>query len=342
MGSGCGLNQGAGPFLAAVLSVVVGVGCDSKPSVMVFHADSLATPFDAIEKAFELKYPDLDLQREVTGSVMAANKIVSLNRQADVIAVADYLVIENMLKPRYTDWLICFATNEVVIGKTQASKYRNELNADNWYEILLRDDVTVQAANPDHDPAGYWTELAWKLADLHYGKTGAESIYDRFLKKLPREERVSDAQQMLSRLQSDGGIDYAFVYRNQAEAHRLGFQELPDEINLSESSHSAFYDKVSIEIAGREPGTTQTKRGHPIIFAISALKEGNNPEGGRKFVEFVLSDEGKAILRRNYVPVPDPMFTFDLASVPEGLRAGISELPEPGSSVTSEVGGKGE
>jgi molybdate/tungstate transport system substrate-binding protein len=293
---------------------------------MVFIADSLATPFAAVEKAFEEANPDLEIVREPSGSVMVATKIASLNRKADVIAVADYLVIENILQPKnHADWYVCFATNEIGIAKTTASKYGSEINADNWFEILSRDDVTVGAGNPEHDPCGYWTELAWKLADLHYKPE--TSIFERMMAKAPRKTRPSDSQQLLSRLQSAGGTDYVWVYKSQAAAHNLPFLSVPDAINLSDPASAARYGQVSIEIP--KDGGTRTKRGHPIIFAITTINQSPNPEGAKRWVRFVLSDEGQRILEANFMTVTKPPYTFNLAEVPADMRDGVVEKPKP-------------
>lgn len=41
---------------------------EPKGVVTMFHAGSLTMPFEAMEKAFEAKYPVVDLQREPSGS----------------------------------------------------------------------------------------------------------------------------------------------------------------------------------------------------------------------------------------------------------------------------------
>ena len=54
---------------------------EPKGVVVMFHAGSLTMPFEAMEKAFEAKYPDVDLQREPSGSQAAARKVTDLNRR---------------------------------------------------------------------------------------------------------------------------------------------------------------------------------------------------------------------------------------------------------------------
>ena len=321
-------------FLAVGLAVLSGCrgGDDSgQPSVarkpgLILHADSLATPFESLERAFEAKHTDLDVMRESSGSRLAARKVM-LGRPADVIAVADYLIVDQMLRPEFADWYVCFATNQVGIARTDASRYGGEISAENWFEILTRPKVNVGAGNPNEDPCGYWTELCWKLADLHYKPE--QSIYERMMKKCPRETRLADAQQLLARAESMGGTDYVWVYKSQADAHHVPFVSLPPEINLSDPAHAARYGQVSVELEGKEPSKTVTKRGHPIIFAICTLKSGQNAAGAVKWVQFVLSDDGRTLLEKSFLPVTNPPFTFSLAEIPEALRAGVEERPKP-------------
>ena len=117
---------------------------------------------------------------------------------------------------------------------TEMSTGSSELTADNWFDVLSRPDVEVQAANPHHDPCGYWTHLCWRLADRYYpASAGGGTIYERMMGKCgPANERRADAQQLLHLVESVGGVDYAFVYRSQALQHNLPFQRLPPQINL--------------------------------------------------------------------------------------------------------------
>ena len=84
-----------------LLGVVLLVGTlFAKEDIVVFHAGSLAVPFSEIEKTFEKKYPQYDVKREVSGSRKAARKVSDIKRATDVVASADYKVIDNLLIPQ--------------------------------------------------------------------------------------------------------------------------------------------------------------------------------------------------------------------------------------------------
>ena len=107
-----------------------------KGTVVMFHAGSLTMPFAAMEKEFEARYPGVDLQREASGSQAAARKITDLKKPCDIMASADFKVIDKLLVPKYADWNIRFATNQLVLCYTDKSRFADKINAKNWYEIL--------------------------------------------------------------------------------------------------------------------------------------------------------------------------------------------------------------
>mgnify|MGYP006305162255 FL=1 len=109
--------------------------------VIIFHAGSLTVPFARMEKAFEAAHPDIDVQREAGGSTKMARMISEVGKTADIMASADFAVIDKTLRPDEASWNIRFATNQLVLAYTPKSRYADEINAENWYEILQRDGV---------------------------------------------------------------------------------------------------------------------------------------------------------------------------------------------------------
>lgn len=75
--------------LIAVL-VVVPVLVFAGPSgkLTIFHAGSLTVPFAAIEKAFEARYPQVDVLREAGDSTKLGRLISEVGKQADIMASA--------------------------------------------------------------------------------------------------------------------------------------------------------------------------------------------------------------------------------------------------------------
>ena len=140
--------------------------------IIVFHAGSLSVPFNQLKEEYEKIHPDIKILLEPAGSIVCARKITELKKPCDIIASADYFVINELLIPEYTKWSVRFATNEIVIAYSEKSKYFGEINADNWTDILLRDDVIYSRSDPDADPCGYRTVFTMMLEEKVNGKQG--------------------------------------------------------------------------------------------------------------------------------------------------------------------------
>jgi ABC-type molybdate transport system substrate-binding protein len=72
--------------------------------LVIFNAGSLSVPLKTIEKNFEQMHPGLDSRREPSGSSKAARKVSDLEKPRDIMASADYEVIDKLLVPNCADW----------------------------------------------------------------------------------------------------------------------------------------------------------------------------------------------------------------------------------------------
>ena len=143
----------------------------SKVKVIIYHAGSLSVPFKVIEENFEKENPGIDIQREASGSQKAARKIIDLKKTCDIMASADYMVIDKLLIPEYASWNIRFASNQMVICYTKLSKYSDRITSDNWYNVLKNKDVVWGHSDPNLDPCGYRSLMVMQLAELYYKMT---------------------------------------------------------------------------------------------------------------------------------------------------------------------------
>jgi len=289
--------------------------------IIIFHAGSLSIPFLDMEKAFEDKYPAANIVRESAGSRTTARKVTDLGRQADIVASADYTVIESLMMPDYADWYLNFATNELVIMYNELSKYKDEINSENWYKILLRDDVEYGHSDPDADPAGYRSQLVWKLAELHYGE---ENFYNKLRKNCPPKNTRPKSADLLALLET-GELDYIFIYRSVAKQHEAPFVILSDKINLRTNKYADFYAKASFEVSGKEPGETITKTGKPMVYGLTIPHNPPNREGAVAFIKFLAGPEGQKIMEKNGQPAINPPVVNDMKAIPENLKPLVEE-----------------
>lgn len=284
--------------------------------LIVFHAGSLAVPFKQICEEFERRHPGVKVIREIAGSRECARKITDLHKACDILASADYAVIDTLLIPEHADWNIRFAGNEMVIAFREDSRDSGRIAMDNWYDILRRDDVTFGRSDPNADPCGYRTVLAAKLAEKLYDIPG---LADEILAKDRKYIRPMAAD--LLALLEVGELDYVFAYRSVAQQHGLKFITLPDKINFKKAELADFYKNASIRLTGKQRGTFITYIGEPIIYGVTIPKDAPNGELAAVFLAFLLDpNQGGTILEQNgqTLAVPSPTDTFE--KLPESLK----------------------
>ena len=63
------------------------------------------------EKEFESKNPGVDVQREAGGSTKLARMISEVGKPADIMASADYAVIDKTLIPKEASWNVIVPIN---------------------------------------------------------------------------------------------------------------------------------------------------------------------------------------------------------------------------------------
>ena len=282
------------------------VSMGNKPGIKVLAAGSLAVPFKKLANEFEEKY-GVKVYIETAGSIQTVKKVSELGIKADVVAVADYKAIVNYLMPKYTDWYAKFAENSLVIVYTNHSKYASQINRSNWMDIMKKD-VRIGFSSPNDDPCGYRAVMMFYLAELKYGNGIFESVVENntgieekngtiivppdssLLNNTGRVFIKEKSVSLLADLET-GNIDYAIEYRSVAKQHGLPFIELPDDINLSNSSFDSFYGNAVVKLAD---GTEIN--GSAINYGVTVPNNAPHTTEAYQFVKMLLGKEGKRIL----------------------------------------------
>ena len=259
-----------------------------KGEVIIFHAGSLTVPLAHMEKAFEAKYPSVDIRREAGGSTKMARMISELGKPADIMASADYIVIDKSLIPKNASWNVRFATNQLVLCYTEKSKYAEKINAENWYEILSTNGVNWGHSDPNLDPCGYRSLMVIKLAEIFYKRP---DLYKKLLTNRPKTNIRPKSVELVSLLQT-GHLDYAWEYLSVAVQHKLKYIKLPDKINLGNYKFDNFYKQATIQVTGKKPGTTITRVGKSCTYGVTLIKEAPNKSAAIAFLQYMLSPDG--------------------------------------------------
>jgi len=302
--------------LTLLLVVTVVPGCaQPSPKLPIFHAGSLTIPWAQVSQEFNQLYPDVKILAEGAGSATTIRKVTELGRECGVVGSADYKLIPKLMFPDYTDWYIIFASNQMVLCYTDKSQFQDEVNVNNWYEILQRNGVKYGRADPDQDPCGYRTLMLWQLAEAHYQ---VPELYHNLVSAEGDTVRAKSVD--LIALLESGDLDYAFEYLSVAVQHGLKYVALPDEINLSSDEFKDFYATAKVEISGKEPGQTITLSGAPISYAVTIPRNFPEQELAIVWVDFLLCDRGMTIMEANGQPPIKPVITNDESKLPERLK----------------------
>jgi len=339
-------------FLSLLIIIVIIFGTvltdeREKTKLNVIYAGSLIVPFGEIEHQFESRHLDVDVRIEGHGSIQAIRHITDIHEEYDVLAVADENLIPDMMyatdnnTESYACWYVRFARNQMVIAYTNESRYANEINESNWYEILARPDVKFGFSNPMLDACGYRTLMVTQLAELYYND---QTIFDRLIscnfdpamsvtennetcivlipeifKPQSKKIIIRGGSVQLLALLDFGEIDYIFGYKSVAQQHGLRFLELPTEIDLSSPEYEDTYKKVIVRLGFQRFTSVGTDRvGKPIFYAITIPENAPHPELAMQFVEFVISEEGRGVLNDIKQPTVLPV-ADNLDRIPDEL-----------------------
>jgi molybdate/tungstate transport system substrate-binding protein len=286
-----------------------------RKDIIVFHAGSLSVPLKQLKAEYEKLHPGVNILLESAGSLVCARKITELKKPCDIIASADYFVINEMLIPQYTRWSIRFATNEIVIAFNDKSKYSSEINQSNWMDILQRNDVIYSRSDPDSDPCGYRTVFTFLLSEKFYKIKGLAGKLASKNKDFIRPKEVD-----LVALLESNAIDYMFQYKSVATQHKFKFIELPDDVNLSDPSRKEIYGSVAAEVSGSKPGTKMKVSGDFINYSISVLDKAPQRDAAIDFLTFIIGEKGKEIFRENGQDPLDPLVSDQPDNLPDKLK----------------------
>jgi molybdate/tungstate transport system substrate-binding protein len=261
-------------------------------NVTVLMAASLADFFKKAQAEFTNQQPKVTIQIQPGASGGLIRQITDLNKEADVIAVADRSLVPKFLLPKYIDWSIDFVTEQIVIIVGEHAKYADEITAANWPHILLRPDVQYGISDPELAPVGYRSLMVWQLAEAHYKQP---KLYDQLRTKLPKNNIRNNAVALLT-LVKNGELDYIFDYASLAKQQNLRAIVLPGEINMGNLQFADRYATVSATIPGKEPGTTTQFKGELIVYSVAMLKNAKNPKAAEAFVGFLVGPRGRQLM----------------------------------------------
>lgn len=253
------------------------------------------------------------------GSLQIANMILDGQRRPDVFVSAGTIPINKLInltsiinKSPLAHGLAKFVSAEMVIAYLPTSKFHTGLDKakkglEPWYQVLSEQGFKLGRTDPELDPKGYYTIIAFKLANS-YCKD--DNIKERVLGDDMNPKQLFPEETFITTLET-GHLDAIAAYKHEAIARGLEYMALPPQINPGNPFFTNFYKTATYTLA-----SGQTVHGEPIYFSVTIPDTYQNLAGARAFVKFLLSSDGSSILERNGLDYINPVTQGHVASIP--------------------------
>lgn len=253
----------------------------------MFAAASLARPLAVLSDSF-FQRAHAPALVELGGSLEHARKITELGRVPDVLMLVDDDVIAALV-PAYLDWYVRFATNRIVVAFAPKSRYADSITPENWWRTLARPGVRVGRADPLTAPAGRHALELLRRSDAYYSRRAiADSILARSSLRYVRPNATE-----LAALLETGEVDYILDYESVARQYGFRFVTLPTDLASA------------------------------ILYGLAVPRQASQRAEAVRFAAFVLSGDGKRILRDAHIhllPVPVALGTNVPPEIAELVR----------------------
>lgn len=236
-------------------------------TVSVLYAGSLVTPMEGPVAAALLREDGLQFSGEGRGSKALANFIRDGLRRPDVFISADRSLVDDLAKRGLIASSVTFGSASMVVGYTERSRYtplfREVAQGKRpLLDALRTPGLRIVRTDPQLDPKGARTiEAMHRLTDA----ATAAAI----LGPDDNPDQIVPEENLLVRLET-GEADAGFLYSTEAIARKIPAIPLPGRSSLSDE----------------------------ITFTIAVMNNAPHPEAARRFTEFLLKGDGRAILER--------------------------------------------
>ncbi|PXW15448.1 extracellular solute-binding protein [Paraburkholderia caballeronis] len=283
-------------LLASVVVVagVMGAGVASadETDVNVLYAGSLVNLMErSVGPAFE-KETGLHFKGYAAGSNKIANEIKGGLRRGDVFISASPKVNTTLMgeaNGNRVTWYVNFAESPLLIGYNPKSRFANDFRTKQWDQVLREPGLRIGRTDPKLDPKGAFTvELMTKAAEQYH----QPDLVEKTLGAPENPAQVLPEETLVGRLQS-GQLDAGFFYSTETSDLKIPSIHPAPELKIKAS------------------------------YTLTILNDAPNSAGAARFVNFLLSAEGRKLLADHGVDVVRPGVTGNAQSIPASVQAVI-------------------
>ncbi|QCP49560.1 extracellular solute-binding protein [Trinickia violacea] len=261
-------------------------------TVNVLYAGSLVNLMErSVGPAFE-KETGLQFRGYAAGSNKIANEIKGKLRRGDVFISASPKVNTSLMGAANGDhvsWYVNFAESPLMIGYNPKSKFAADFKTKRWDQVLQEPGIRIGRTDPKLDPKGAFTvEMVTKAADLYR----QPDLVQKTLGDTENPAQVLPEETLVGRLQS-GQLDAGFFYSTETSDLKIPAIRPAPELQAKAS------------------------------YTLTILNDAQNTAGAARFVNFLLSAKGRALLAEHGVDVVKPAVAGSTEAIPSSVQAMI-------------------
>jgi molybdate/tungstate transport system substrate-binding protein len=267
-----------------------GAASADEGKVDVLYAGSLVNLMErSVGPAFE-KETGLHFQGYAAGSNKIANEIKGKLRRGDVFISASPKVNTGLMGAANGDhvtWYVNFAESPLMIGYNPQSRFAADFKKKRWDEVLQEPGIRVGRTDPKLDPKGAFTvEMMTKAAALYK----QPDLVEKTLGDPENPAQVLPEETLVGRLQS-GQLDAGFFYSTETSDLKIPAIRPAPELQAKAS------------------------------YTLTILSDAPNEAGAVRFVNFLLSASGRALLKQHGVDIVKPVVTGNAQALPSSVQA---------------------
>jgi molybdate/tungstate transport system substrate-binding protein len=203
---------------------------------------------------------------------------------------------------------------------TNQSRYANEINQNNWSQIITRQGVVVGVSNKETDPSGYNAIFMLELAGLQYYHNSTylyDQVYDT--KNAAKELVIVPTETYLDAQLETGAVDYVLSYSSEAISHKLQYIDPGPQVNLSNLTLADWYAKVNVTVNGGEV------TGAPILYDVTIPSSSPDQNMAITFLKALFSPMGQQILHTSGLTPLNPLYIYNQPAVPTSVIDAINQ-----------------
>jgi molybdate/tungstate transport system substrate-binding protein len=259
-------------------------------TVNVLYAGSLVNLMERdVGPAFE-KETGLQFRGYAAGSNKIANEIKGNLRRGDVFISASPKVntsLTGAANGNHVSWYVTFAESPLLIGYNPQSRFAADFKTKRWDEVLQQPGIRVGRTDPKLDPKGAFTvEMVQKAAELYH----EPDLVAKTLGDIENPAQVLPEETLVGRLQS-GQLDAGFFYSTETSDLKIPAVHPAPELQAK------------------------------ATYTLTILNDAPNAPGAARFVDFLLSAKGRALLAEHGVDVVKPAVTGSTDAIPSSVQA---------------------